>query len=169
MALPRSRFASITAAASAYDTIISGITEAKTGTSCGSGRSRAGSGQFHGQGVERDPQPVDPDGRVLHHRPGTEKSPVQTRAAQSFEVELVGPVGGLQLAEIDAATPRRVDLEQCRAGEEPANRLLGYRKALDTGYQAGDEGHERIALGDVSGAVDQRILASDELERHSRS
>ena len=62
------------------------------------GRVRQGprdGGNLNGQGVERDAQPVQPERRLIDHRARTEKSPVQARAAQSLEVDLVGPVGGL--------------------------------------------------------------------------
>ena len=74
------------AAASAYGTIIWGIRDAKTGRNSGPGRARANAGTSNGQRVERDAQPVQADCGLVDHRTGTEKSPVQARAAQSLEV-----------------------------------------------------------------------------------
>ena len=69
-------------------------------------RTRQGAGEcgdVNGQDVERDAQPVQSERDLLDHRPGTEQPPVQVRAVQSFEVDLVGPVGGLDLGQVDAA------------------------------------------------------------------
>ncbi len=69
------------------------------------------------------------DRGLIDHRPGTEQSPVQARAAQPLEVDPVGPVGGLHLGQLDAATAGRVDVEERRARQEPADRLLRCREA----------------------------------------
>jgi hypothetical protein len=47
--------------------------------------------------------------------------------------------------------------------------LLLHRKRLETGHEAINEGDERVSVGDVAGAVDQRALPADHIERHVRA
>ena len=144
------------------------MTEAKTGSSNG----RAERGRMperNGQGVERDAQPVQSKRRLIDHRPGAEQSPVQARAAQALEVDPVRPVGGLHLGQLDAAAAGRVDIEERCAREKPADRLLRRRKRVDAGNEPVEQADERVAVGDVAGAIDQRVLPSDQIKRHERA
>ena len=75
-------------------------------------------------GVDRDAQPVQSDRGLVDHRSGAEESPVQTRAGQPLEVDPVGPVGGLHLGQIDAAAAGRIEIEERRTRQKPADRLL---------------------------------------------
>jgi hypothetical protein len=67
---------------------------------------------------------------------------------------------------IDAATPGRVDVEERRAREQPADRLLRRGKEFHAGDKPVDQADEPFAIGDVSGAIDQRVLAADEIGGH---
>ena len=156
----------MTAAASAYGTIISGIRDAKTGRSCGPDKRASGGGHLDRQDVERDAQPLEPERRLVDHRARTEKPPVQARAAQAVQVRLVGPVGGLHRGQLDGAASGCVEIEDGRARQEPADRLLLDGKRVHAGDEPIDEGHERVGLGDVAGAIDQRVPAPDEVEGH---
>ena len=60
------------------------------------------------------------------HRPSDrdKQAPVQARPAQSLEVDTVRPVGGLHLWQVDSAAPGWIEIEECRACQKPADRLL---------------------------------------------
>jgi hypothetical protein len=79
----------------------------------------------------------------------------------------VRPVRGLHFGQVDAAAPGRVDVEQRCAREQPADRLPGRGKQIHAGHQSVDQIDERLAIGHVSGAVDQRVLAGEEIGGHS--
>ena len=60
-------------------------------------------------------------------------------------------------------------IEERRARQEPADRLLRDGKRVHRGDEPIDEADERFAVGDVAGAIDQRVLPSDQIERHERA
>ena len=74
----------------------------------------------------------------------------------------VQPVGGLRLGQINTATPGRVDVEERRAREQPADRCSAMGKEVHAGDQPVDEADERFAVGHVASAINKRVLAADE-------
>ena len=147
------------AAASAYDTIIWGISDAKTGSNNGPGRARANAGTRTGRTSIDTRRLVQSERGLIDHRPGTEKPPVQSRAAQSLEVDPVRPIRGLHLGQVDAAPAGRVDVEERHARQEPADGLRRRRKRVHGGDEPVDQADERFAVGDVAGTIDQRVRA----------
>ena len=119
--------------------------------------------------VDRDAQPVQPQRGLIDHRTGTQQAPVQARAAQTLEVDAVGPIGGFHLRQVYTAAPGWIEVEERRAGQEPADRLLRNGKRVHGGDEPIDERHERFAVSDVSGAIDQRALPFEQIKRYVRA
>ena len=156
------------AAASAYGTIIWGISDAKTGSNNGPGRARENAGTRTGRTSIETRRLVQSERGLIDHRPGTEKSPVQSRAAQSLEVDPVRPIRGFHLGQVDAAPAGRVKVEERCARQKPANGLRFLRGRVHRADEAVDQADERFAVGDVAGTIDQRVRPSDQIERHER-
>jgi len=129
------------------------------------GQVASGGGKLDRQDVEREAQIFEAERGLVDHRPRTEKPPVQARAAEAVQIRLMGPVG-LEGGQLDAAAPGGVEVEHRRAREEPADRLLLDGKRLHAGDDPVDEGHERFAVANVPCAIDDGVLAPDEIERH---
>ena len=118
------RLASMSAAASAYETIISGTRRTKNGRTRASGSDRMNEGSLYGHAVERDPHPREPERPLMHHRPRTQYSPVERGLPDAVIVGPVRPVRGGDRAEIDAPSTTVIEVEQGCAREKPADRPI---------------------------------------------
>ena len=79
------------------------------------------------------------------------------------------PGGASRWPSPGAARRRGVRMRRDRGWPRPpgtSRRVLLDGKRVHAGDEAIDEGHERVGLGDVAGAIDQRVPATDEVEGH---
>ena len=152
----------MSAAASAYGTIIWGINEPKTGRTKRPGKRTSERGHVDREAVERDTQPSEPERRLIDHRSRAQQAPIKARALEALEVVAMRPVGRSHLRQLDAAATRSIDVEQCRPCHEPADGPIGRRQGFDARDDAVDEIDETLAVGDIPGTIDEPVMSGDQ-------
>ena len=83
----------MSAAASAYGTIIWGIKEANTGSTNGAGSARTNAGVSTGRRSSEIRSPFQPERRLIDHRSRAQQAPVDARALEALEIAEMRPVG----------------------------------------------------------------------------
>ena len=92
----------MSAAASAYGTIICGMSDAKTGSNKGPAARERNAGMSTGTRSSEVRSRSAPSAGSSTIGPGTQQAPVELRAPETLEVDPVGPVGRLHLGQVHA-------------------------------------------------------------------
>ena len=152
MAIPRSRLASMRAAAW-RTTRSSGESGTQRPAGTTAGQSAGECGDVNGPEVDRNPQPVQAEHGSSTIGPGREAaSPVRERRDRSQFI-CVRPVRRLHLGQLDAAAAGRVDIEERQRPPGTSRRAAPPEEASPRGDEAIDQADERFAVGDVARAL----------------
>ena len=152
----------MSAAASAYATIIWGTKEANTGRTSGPGSARTNTGtstgrRWAGYAVFRARAAAD-----RPSVPGTAGANRGSKRLEALEVGAMRPVGRSHLWQLDAAATRSVDVEQCRPRQEPADGSISRGQRFHARDDAVDEIDETLAVGDIPGTIDEPVMSGDQ-------